>query len=76
MSPRRNKRRWSDFSPAQKAGIVTLMAVELAFTTVALVDLVRRSPDEIRGRKAVWLPMLFVQPIGSPLYLAVGRKRS
>jgi hypothetical protein len=28
----------------------------------------------VRGRKALWAPFLFVQPVGSPLYLLVGRR--
>jgi hypothetical protein len=71
---RRKKLRWSDLSPAQKTGIVALATVEVVLTTVALVDLARRPSTEIRGRKALWLPMLFVQPVGSPLYLTVGRR--
>ena len=43
-------------------------------TAVALRDLVRRPSAEVRGRKGLWGLGLFVQPVGSPLYLLVGRR--
>lgn len=70
------RKRWSDLSPAARAGIVAGAAVELAVTSVALRDLLRRPADEVRGPKVLWGIALFVQPIGSPLYLLVGRRRS
>jgi hypothetical protein len=48
--------------------------VELVVTTIAVRDLVRRPADEVRGPKVLWGPLLFVQPIGSPLYLVIGRR--
>ena len=37
-------------------------------------DLVRRPASEVRGSKFLWAIGCFVQPIGSPLYLVVGRR--
>jgi hypothetical protein len=70
------RKRWSDFTPRTRAAIVIGAIAELVFTTIALQDLLRRPPDEVRGRKLLWLPALFIQPIGSPLYLLIGRQRS
>lgn len=69
------KPRWSDLSPAQRTTIAVLSAVELVVTCIAARDLHRRPPSEVRGPKFLWWPALFVQPIGSPLYLLYGRKR-
>jgi Phospholipase_D-nuclease N-terminal len=60
---RKRKKRWSKLS-----------AAELVVTAVALRDLVRRPSAEVRGRKGLWGLGLFVQPVGSPLYLIVGRR--
>ena len=49
---------------------------ELVVTAVALRDLVRRPASRVRGPKLLWYPVLFVQPVGSPLYLVAGRRRS
>ena len=43
-------------------------------TAIAVGDLVRQPAALVRGRKALWAPFLFVQPVGSPLYLLVGRR--
>jgi hypothetical protein len=69
------RKRWSDFSPAVRTAIVLGAFAELVVTTIALRDLIRRPVDEVRGPKLLWGPFLFVQPIGSPLYLVVGRRR-
>ena len=42
----------------------------------ALQDWFRRPDDEIRGRKRLWLPALFVNFVGPLAYLVVGRQRS
>jgi len=68
------KKRWSDLSPRARAGIVILGTAELVVTAIALGDLVRRPARLVRGHKALWAPFLFVQPVGSPLYLLVGRR--
>ena len=68
------KKRWSDLSPRARAGIVILGTAELVVTAIAVGDLVRRPAALVRGRKALWAPVRFVQPVGSPLYLLVGRR--
>jgi len=75
MARRRSKKkRWSDLSVGMRSAIVLGGLAELAVTTVALRDLVRRAPTEVRGPKPLWGAALFVQPVGSPLYLLVGRR--
>jgi hypothetical protein len=69
-------KRWRELSGAQRAGILALGAVELALTTTAALDLARRPAAQVRGRRALWWPVLFVQPIGPLLYLARGRLTS
>lgn len=62
-------------SGGQRAAIVAGAAVEVALTTVALVDLARRPAGQVRGSKALWALGCFVQPVGPVAYLALGRRR-
>jgi hypothetical protein len=71
---KRRKKKWSDLSPRARAAVVALGVAEVVVTSVALRDLVRRPAGLVRGPKALWAPVLFVQPVGSPLYLLAGRR--
>ena len=64
---------WSDLSDNQKAAILVAASVELSLTATALVDLVRRPREQVRGPKALWFLGCFVQPVGPIAYLACGR---
>lgn len=69
------KKRWADLTSGQRAGIVVGGAVELVLTTVALVDLVRRPAEQVRGPKPLWALGCVVQPVGPIAYLVLGRRR-
>ena len=71
---KKNKKKWSELSPPTRAAIVLGGLAEAIVTTIALRDLVRRPAVLVRGPKPLWGAALFVQPIGSPLYLLVGRR--
>jgi hypothetical protein len=71
-----NQKHWNELSTGQQAAVVVGGAVELVLTAVALVDLSRRSAEEVRGPKALWAVGCFVQPVGPVLYLAIGRRRA
>lgn len=68
------RKRWSELSRAQQAAIVAGATVELALTTVAVADLVRRPGPQVRGPKALWALGCLVQPVGPLAYLALGRR--
>jgi hypothetical protein len=70
------KKSWSEYSPAARVAIVVGAVVELVVTSIALRDLTRRPASEVRGPKMLWRLGLLVQPVGSPLYLLLGRRRS
>ena len=74
LKKKRNKKKWSELSPATRAAIVVGGVAEVVVTSVALRDLVRRPAILVRGPKPLWGAALFVQPVGSPLYLLVGRR--
>ena len=68
------RRRWSELPTGAKAAIVVAGVAELVMTSIAVRDLLRRPARDVRGPKAVWFLTCFVQPIGAPLYLALGRR--
>jgi hypothetical protein len=69
-------KRWSELSGPQRAAIVAVSAVEIVLTAVALVDLARRPPAQVRGAKGLWALGCFVQPVGPVAYLVWGRRPS
>jgi hypothetical protein len=68
-------KRWSDLSPAARSAIVIGGIIEVAATSVAIGDLVRRPAGEVRGPKLLWLLGFVVQPFGPLLYLGFARRR-
>ena len=68
------KRKWSELSPAARAGIVVGGAVEVVLTAYCLRDLVRRPRANVRGPKPLWALGFVVQPFGPLAYLLVGRR--
>ncbi len=72
------KRRWSDLSPRSRRLIVIGAVGEGLLKIAAIVDLVRRPADQIRGRKWVWATaIVLVNSVGAvPLaYFFRGRRR-
>lgn len=67
------KKKWQDMTPSQQAAVVTVGVIEVVLTTVALVDLIRRPADQVRGPKVAWALASFVQPVGPVAYLVAGR---
>lgn len=70
------KKKWSEFSPAQKAGSIVAGIVQVALLVAALVDIRRRPAEEIRGRKGLWAAFAFVNWIGPISYFLFGRKQA
>lgn len=68
------KKKWSELSGPQQAATVAVSTVELVLTAIALVDLVKRPPEQIRGTKGLWAVGVFIQPVGPIAYLMVGRR--
>jgi len=75
MARKRKTKRWSDLSPGQQRATVAAGIVELGMKVAALADLRRRPAEEIRGPKALWVALLFVNFVGPVAYFAFGRKR-
>ncbi|MEU4424784.1 PLD nuclease N-terminal domain-containing protein [Actinoplanes sp. NPDC024001] len=65
---------WQDLQPWQRTATMVLAPVELALTAYAAVDLARRPRSRVRGSKAIWWPIIFIQPVGPIAYLIRGRR--
>jgi hypothetical protein len=70
------RKKWSEMSGRQQLATVAVSTVELALTAIALVDLVKRPPEQVRGPKGLWALGVFIQPVGPVAYLAWGRHAS
>jgi hypothetical protein len=71
-------RRWSDLSARTRRLIVIVAAVEAALKFVALRDIRRRPPEQIRGRKWLWATVVgLANSVGTvPVcYLLFGRRK-
>ena len=55
---------------------MAVSTAELALTVIALVDLVKRPREQVRGPKGLWALGVFIQPVGPIAYLAWGRHAS
>ncbi len=67
------RKNWSDLTTSQKRAIYVAGAVEGIVTTAALRDLTTRGVSDVRGPKAGWVLLFFVQPVGPLAYFAFGR---
>lgn len=70
------KKNWSELSGPQQGVTIAVSTVELVLTVIALVDLVKRPSEQVRGPKGLWAVGVFVQPVGPIAYLAWARHAS
>ncbi len=71
----RQRRQWSDLSLTQRVTTIILGIVQFALLGAAQIDIRRRSADQIRGSKALWTALAFINWIGPIAYFVFGRKR-
>jgi hypothetical protein len=72
------RRRWDELAPSRKRLIMALGVLDAGLRTWALVDLRKRTADEVNGPKAAWALALSVVSSAGVLpatYLLVGRRR-
>lgn len=68
------RRRWSDLTPGQRAGVVIGGMVQFALMVLAQRDLSRRPAGEIRGPKALWRVAVLINFVGPIAYFVFGRR--
>ena len=70
------RKSWSDMGTKQQLSVIVGGAVQVALLVAALVDIKRRPAELIRGRKALWMGLSFINYVGPLAYFIIGRKRT
>jgi hypothetical protein len=73
------KTRWSDLSPRSRRLLLLGGGIEGVLKTAALVDLVRRPNEEVRGSKPLWaVAIVLINSVGAvPIaYFRYGRDKT
>jgi hypothetical protein len=68
-------KKWADLSRRQQALALSGAVVQVGLLSAALLDLRKRSPDELNGPKPAWVAACFVNFVGPISYFVFGRKR-
>ena len=71
----KKRQRWSDLSTEQRVGVIALGAFQVSLQIAALVDIRRRPREQIKGRKATWVAVSFLNTVGPLAYFKFGRRR-
>jgi len=72
------RQRWDELAPSRQRLVLALGVLDAGLRTWALVDLRKRTADEVNGPKAAWALALSVVSSAGVLpvtYLLVGRRR-
>jgi hypothetical protein len=69
------RKTWSDMGKKQQLSVIVGGAVQVALLVAALVDIKHRPAALIRGRKALWVGLSFINYVGPLAYFILGRKR-
>jgi hypothetical protein len=62
-------------STQARAAIAALASLQISLFAAAQWDLLRRSPEEVRGSKWLWRALAFVNTFGPIAYFSMGRRR-
>ncbi len=68
-------KKWNELTTTQQISIIVMAIVQVGLLLAALIDIRRRTPDEINGSKRLWTAVAFINFIGPIAYFIFGRKR-
>ena len=71
----RTKKKFSELSPAARTAAIVAGVIEVALFAAAQIDIYRRSPEQIRGSKGLWVGLCFINILGPLSYFRFGRKK-
>ena len=73
----RHRTPWRELAPRQRQAMMIRGTLQLGLLSAALIDLRRRPAGEVRGPKALWAAISFVNYLGvGPIaYFLAGRRR-
>lgn len=72
---RTKKKKFSELPILAKVGIITAATAQITLFLTAQVDLLKRTSEQVRGRKAAWAGVNFINTFGPLSYLIFGRKK-
>ena len=70
------KKKWSELSPAQRAGVLVLTSVQLSLAVTAWADLATRRREDVNGSKGKWAAIIAVIFVGPLSFFRWGRRKS
>lgn len=66
--------KWHEMSNGQRMAVLLAAVVQIALLLAALRDIRHRDEGELRGGKALWTAISFINFVGPITYFALGRK--
>jgi hypothetical protein len=69
-------RNWQDLSTWQRLTVIATIIIQITLLIAALRDIRRRPAAEIRGPKALWTAIAFINYIGPIAYFIYGRRKT
>jgi hypothetical protein len=55
--------------------VAPLLVIQAILIIVALIDLIRRDPEQVKGSKWIWAPIILIISILGPIiYFVAGRR--
>lgn len=68
------RKRWNELTGSRKAGLLTLISVQVSLAATAWADLASRPASKVRGSKGKWAAIIAINFIGPILYFTRGRR--
>jgi hypothetical protein len=69
------RKRWTELTPAQRAGVVALGTMQVSLATRAWWQLARTPADRVNGPKPLWAAVIAVNIVGPLTWFRWGRRR-
>ncbi len=70
------KRKWKDLSRRQQTLVLVIASIQLSLAAAAFTDLARRPPEQVKGRKSAWVPVIMLNTVGPIIYFVFGVRRN
>jgi hypothetical protein len=70
------RKTWANMNSQKRAGSIVAGVIQLTLLVLALRDLRQRPSEQVRGPKAVWALVSFVNFVGPISYFVFGRRRA
>ena len=67
-------RSWQEPGQPQRMGIILMGGLQIGLLVAALWDIRQRRAEDLRGSKAMWTAISFINFIGPIAYFAIGRR--